>query len=1037
MDSRVTLRTARSTSLQVMVAFAIMLCCSCVLATASSAEAAATPATAAVAAPEVASTAVFAAGSAVEPAVAAVAKSADVPDRMRCVAESEALCLYIDDASTEIAVLDKRSGTVWYSNPTDRGPRSTAASETVRIAYATPESDRVELDSLNHFVALGQYSVVPIESGVRVEYRLGDEYKGIKYVLPHLISQQRMEDILSRVSSESDRRFILDNYVLVSLERDPDAAYSEPPKPERPWWKFWQPEQGPELDESSVESVESVLFAGHSLTVKDGKLDSRIQAVERLQQQIADLRSRGEAEDSAQMRNLERDLSRAISYYDRDRTKLVWTLLAKYAGSLVGGFSDRAGGRSDVQSVSDLTQDDFKALFNSPTYMLNTETPFYLADMEQILAEAGYTVSDMYEDHVAYRLEPPLKSLEVFEIPVEYTLDGESLVVRIPMDEVVYPHDVPVELELDFDSPDGEVVRYREDGKRETRPLYQIDVLKYFGAADSNAEGYIFVPDGSGALIYLNNGRVDYPIYSEPVYGTDRSLPMQQALPYDKQTQCLPVFGLKQGDRAWWAVIEDGDAVANIRADIARSQNQYNVAFATFNTMSRTLVTADKAKVMTYSPEIYRGDIKLRYFFLDGDSADYVGMAKGYRDYLIGRYGLERLTSDDLAMFVELIGAVTKVKPVLGVPISAPLALTTISDVERIGSDLLDAGVSNLKLRYTGWLKRGLVNDYPVKAKIEPAIGSVEQLKRVAGSLADRQVGFFPDVVLLEVPTHNGMLNGFNERKDAARLLDGRMAVVSGYDPVTLRPTGRDARYILSSSALPGLTASFLAGYRRYGHGALSLGDLGAEVSSDFHGQRHVNRQQARAIIENQCRQIWQDEGIETLFSGGNAYVLPYTRNLVNVPTQSTHHGLEDETVPFYQIVVHGLYDFAGPPLNTASDIRQAVLNAVETGSGLHFRWIAADPSVLKGTDFDYLLDVEYRRWRDVAIALYMEMNAALGPVQGALIEDHEKLCNGVYRTTYDNGYSVLVNYNYRDVYVEGVTVAARGYFVETGGERH
>ena len=323
----------------------------------------------------------------------------------------------------------------------------------------------------------------------------------------------------------------------------------------------------------------------------------------------------------------------------------------------------RSGGRRDVQSINDLTQDDFRALRNSPVYMLNTETSFYLEDMSNIFKAAGYTIEDMYEDHVMYRLEPPIKSLEVFDVPVEYRLDGQSLVVRIPMADVSYPHEVPEELELNFDDPEGNVVRYKEGGKRLTMPLFQIDVLRYFGAAGSEHEGYIFVPDGCGALIHLNNGRLDYPVYSELVYGADRSIPQEQALPYDKQTHCLPVFGMKQGDRAWYAVIEEGDAVANVRADIARTQSSYNVAFASFNTMSRMLVSAGGAKVMTYQPSICRSDLQIRYLLLGGESADYVGMAKGYRDYLIARHGLERLAQQDLPMYLELVGAVTRYSP--------------------------------------------------------------------------------------------------------------------------------------------------------------------------------------------------------------------------------------------------------------------------------------------------------------------------------------------------------------------------------------
>ena len=73
--------------------------------------------------------------------------AATVPNGMQLVAETEYLSLYVNEATTEIAVLDKRSDVLWHSNPPDRDLRSGAASETLRIAYATPNTDRVEMDS--------------------------------------------------------------------------------------------------------------------------------------------------------------------------------------------------------------------------------------------------------------------------------------------------------------------------------------------------------------------------------------------------------------------------------------------------------------------------------------------------------------------------------------------------------------------------------------------------------------------------------------------------------------------------------------------------------------------------------------------------------------------------------------------------------------------------------------------------------------------------------------------------------------------------
>jgi len=52
------------------------------------------------------------------------------------------------------------------------------------------------------------------------------------------------------------------------------------------------------------------------------------------------------------------------------------------------------------------------------------------------------------------------------------------------------------------------------------------------------------------------------------VYGRDGALPVAERRPYDRENNHLPVFGLKQGEKAFFAVIEEGEAIAQIRADI-------------------------------------------------------------------------------------------------------------------------------------------------------------------------------------------------------------------------------------------------------------------------------------------------------------------------------------------------------------------------------------------------------------------------------------------------------------------------------------
>ena len=59
-------------------------------------------------------------------------------------------------------------------------------------------------------------------------------------------------------------------------------------------------------------------------------------------------------------------------------------------------------------------------------------------------------------------------------------------------------------------------------------------------------------------------------------------------------------------------------------------------------------------------------------------------------------------------------------------------------------------------------------------------------------------------------------------------------------------------------------------------------------------------------------------------------------------------------------------------------------------------------------------------------------MNGALSKVKGTAITRHDVIAEGVYRTTYDNGRQIYVNYNGENYVTEtGLTVPAEGYMVE------
>ena len=337
-------------------------------------------------------------------------------------------------------------------------------------------------------------------------------------------------------------------------------------------------------------------------------------------------------ENSPERADLESQITKLENQLNKDKENIIKLLvdtLVEY--------------RQDIEKSDFVTFEDVAQLVDTPTYLMQKVPQFQLNNIYNVLVEVDYTPLECGEDHEMNNLEPLLPNLQIFHIPLEYVLDGPELLVRIPVNEIEYPMNVE------------DIV-----GEKHSFPLLNIRVLEYFGAAGKQSEGYMLVPDGPGALIYINNGRLTGAAFNEPVYGADGA----QDQPVEKrrfpEQSLLPVFGLKENDKALFAVIEEGSSFARVKADISGRINDYNRIFAEFQLLAHgSVALSEKAShiefsgtAATYQKRMYQGDIVIRYFFLTGDDADYMGMANTYRNYLIGKFQLQPLKADGSIPFI-------------------------------------------------------------------------------------------------------------------------------------------------------------------------------------------------------------------------------------------------------------------------------------------------------------------------------------------------------------------------------------------------
>lgn len=626
------------------------------------------------------------------------------------------------------------------------------------------------------------------------------------------------------------------------------------------------------------------------------------------------------------------------------------------------------------------------------------------------LETAGYTEEDLMKDAAELNMDLTKPEPRIFQASIEYTLNDDSLVAKIPVSSIYYPEEYPVNM---------------------------VSMLSFFGAGGSDAEGSIFVPDGSGALIRFNNGKTKYPAYQQLVYGSDLTVDRTEDASREQEVR-LPVFGMVREGEAFLGIIEEGAAVATINADVAGRLNGYNNVYPSFYVINKDEVTLfaneQQRSLPKFQEHPMKSDYTVRYAFLSGEEASITGMAKYYQQYLLKKNGLPQPETKpemkDVPFYLQLVGSISKEKHFAGIPYNALESLTTFDQAQSIVTQAQQRDIRNLKVKFAGWFNEGLDHEVPDHVSVDKAVGGSKGFKEFASFAQEKGVSFFPDVAFLVANSGES----FDEADDASRTLRDEPAMLF---PINLALNRRDRSkppsYVVSPRLIGSYVDTVLESLRDYKASGISLRDMTDSLNSDYRENKQINRVESQGISTQALDKLFGDK-LKIMGNGGNAFALPYLTDITDAPMSYSRFKLEDEEVPFYQMVIHGYIDYTGAPLNlsTYNDVRQYVLKCLEYGAGVYFEWIYEPNYKVNDTDNDRLYAVNYELWIDQAAEIYKEVNGVLGSVQGQRMISHEKLGEGVFKTVYENGTYVIVNYKRSQAQVDGMTIEAESYV--TGG---
>lgn len=538
----------------------------------------------------------------------------------------------------------------------------------------------------------------------------------------------------------------------------------------------------------------------------------------------------------------------------------------------------------------------------------------------------------------------------------------EMYKVAVPVDYVL--KDDHIEISIDS----SEVL---EDGNE--YKLVSISFMSNFCSVKNSPDANLLIPTGSGAIMNCDENADNTRTYSGWIYGKDLAIRTPISVK-DEEDITLPVFGAYNKDSGLLAVIESAAGSVNLKATAANDRTGYSTVYPEFyvrgyDTFMREYYGQDVwGSTERYSDEISGQTLKVSYYPLFGKDADYNGMAKKYRSYLISKGELKKSNVKSSPYSVTFLGGTNTTQSFFGIPYKRIESLTTFAEAEEILKTLkTDIGVLP-QVRLQGYSDNGIRPGSIAGGSSYPSVyGSKKELSSLMNFCNDTNIFLDFDIVTF---TKSG--NGFSLSGDAAKTAIGYMAEVFPTTPVRDQDKN-NVFYALGRDNLAKAGEKALNKAKKYSAKAISFSTLGKYAYSDYSDIKYINRN----LIESDSRNIINTSkkaGYITAVSATNSYAAAAADVLFDSPITAGEYDAFCCEIPFYQMIFSAYKSMYTSAVNNEINIKKSIAKAASYGIGVGFN--ITNGYVDKSDDLD-----EYKLYSTV-----FEDNAA--KIKEFLVED-------------------------------------------------
>jgi len=526
-----------------------------------------------------------------------------------------------------------------------------------------------------------------------------------------------------------------------------------------------------------------------------------------------------------------------------------------------------------------------------------------------------YTLNDVQIDNEMYGYELDIEDPE-FLIPLVVELKEDRLDVSIKTEEVTY---------------------------KEPYEIVSMQILPYMGAQSSDKDGYIVLPEGSGGLMYFNNGKINQRSYRSAIYGDDQVIIPNQLSLTDTGAH-MPIYGIKHQDNAFLSVITDGAEHANVIAEISGKNDRFNKTYPEFTFKDSGLYYLTNQGISIWNEDRYGYEPSLSYYFLSDDDANYTQMAKLYGRYLEQKYQLTELENKTQKLFLDVLGSYDFDDYFLFFPYKHVDALTTYEQARVIVEELSEQNINHIVMNYKGWFNQGIDHEYADHIKLDSALGNMKDLESFYQYMVDEKHDIYFDVDFMHLYDRPM----FFKDQYISRIVGGTLAEFYPYDVASRFPDNtKDPFYLLNLQSINNQMEGFMSDFNKLDINGVSLRSLGNNIYSDFYRNDGTYRYE----LKNQFQHLTYNLSEQTpiLLNHPNDYMLPFASQIKDLKIISSQFLMVDEMIPFIQLSLSKYFDYSMPSINKNQvyDLSYYVLKAIETGSNLKYTVSYEDSSVL------------------------------------------------------------------------------------------